>query len=388
MDKSSGIEKNIIRMRHKNKISASVFFLSLIIFLFSYLNVFSEEISNFHVTAKDLDLLSFKSLLENRSPGIKYEGKISLSADVKWEEGVESVSGGAFSSDKISFSSGNSLFPIEFSRLEGEFTLNVKENLPVLSGKIRSSSVKWGKLVAQKFEADYELYEKKLIIKNGEIKVADGTAHVSGDIDFSKNPAFFNLKLTANDVNIGIIAERGGYERPVSGILFADADLSGEFSKPAGVFGKAKINIDKGELGKIGLVGRIITLSPLAAMSRDFSLNDFEGNFNISEGYAYTDDAVLAGPEIRITAKGEVGWNRKLNFLLGLYASSELLKGTSITRTLGVLIDDFGNVLRRIRVSGTIENPSFTILPLGIGSAIIEGLERSFQKGQEGEEIK
>jgi uncharacterized protein involved in outer membrane biogenesis len=375
-------------MRRKVGVFVSIFLLSLIITLFTHLNVLCAEIGSFHITAKDLNLLNLESLLEKHFPGVKYDGKISLSADIKLEKGLETVSRGTFSSDKASFFSENFLFPLEFSQLEGEFMVNAKESSPVIAGKIKSAAVKWGKLPAQDLEADYSLYEKNLVIKNGEIKIAGGTAYVNGDIDFGKNPAVFNLKLTTQGVDIGIISQLWGYMRPMSGILFSDANLSGEFGKPAGIFGKAKINIEKGELGKVGLVGRILTFSPLAAMSRDFSLDTFDGDFNISEGYAYTENAALKGPEIRITAKGDVGLNKKLNFLLELHASSEPLNGTSLTRTLGTIIDNFGNILRRIRLSGTIDNPSFTIVPLGIGETIVEGLERSFGKGQQGEDIK
>jgi len=422
MDKSPGVKKNIIRlpakrffcllneligrrglraeMRRGNGVFAGIFALFLVITLFVNpgflraevgsppLSVIESNRGSFHVTAKDLDLLNLESLLKEHSPKIKYDGKISLSADVKLGKGIETVSSGTFSSDNVSFYADGFLFPLECSKLAGDFTVDIKESLPAIAGRIKSGSVKWGRLSAQDLKADYIFLGKKLIIKDGEIKIAGGTAYVSGDVDFGENPAVFNLKLATHDVDIGIISERWGYARTIAGILFADVSLSGEFGKPAGAFGKAKINIEKGELGKVGLIGRMLTFSPLAAISRDFSLTTFNGDFKISEGYAYTENAELKGPDIRIMAQGDVGWNRKLNFLMGLHASSELLKGTSLTRTFGTIIDGFGNVLRKIRLTGTIDNPAFTIVPLGIGGTIVEGLEKSFGRGQQGEDVK
>jgi len=367
---------------------AVIFLISLFITFSTHIKGFCAEMGSFHINAKDLNLLNLESLLEKHSPGIKYDGQISLSADVTIEKGVETVSSGTFSSDKVSFFADNFLFPIEFSQLAGEFIVNVKGGLPTIDAKIKRSMVQWGKLSARDLKADCSLHEKNLVIKNGEIQIAGGTVYVSGNIDFGKTPAVFNLKMDTKSVDIGILSQQWSASRAISGILFSDASFSGELGKPTSLFGKAKINIEKGELGKVGLIGRMITFSPLAAMSKDFALTTFDGDFDISEGYAYTENAVLKGPEIRITAKGDIGWNKKLNFVLGLYTSSELLKGTSITKTLGTIIDGFGNVLRKVRLTGTIDNPSFTIMPLGIGETIVDGLKRSFGGGRQKEVVK
>jgi hypothetical protein len=260
--------------------------------------------------------------------------------------------------------------------------------MPDIKGGVKSDSVKWGNLFADNLKANYLFKEKILIIKDGEIEIAGGTVRVNGNIDFSKTPAIFSIDFDIKNVDIGVVSKRWGYTRPIAGILLANGNFSGEFGKPTSFFGKAKINIEDGELGKVGWVGRMLTLSPLAALSKDFSLTSFAGDFNIAEGYAYTDNSELSGPGIRITAKGEAGWNKKIDFILSLHASSELLGGTTLTRVLGGMIDDLGNVLRRIKLTGTIDNPSFTVLPLGIGEAVVEGLERTFQKGQQGEDLK
>ncbi|MCK4904687.1 hypothetical protein KAS42_00370, partial [bacterium] len=80
-----------------------IFLISFFITFSTHVKGFCAEIDSFHINAKDLNLLNLESLLEKHSPGIKYDGQISLSADVKIEKGVETVSNGTFSSDKVSF---------------------------------------------------------------------------------------------------------------------------------------------------------------------------------------------------------------------------------------------------------------------------------------------
>ncbi len=399
MDKSSRIQKNIIRANFWGGIFKYTLLLCLWVVPFTHSGILragtdtpnslsNKDRGNFRITTENLNLLNFKSLLEKHSAGIKYEGEVSLSSDVKVEEGRGIISSGTFSSQKLSLSSENFLFPLEFSQLEGEFTIDFKGGSPNITGKIKSAYFEWGRLSAQELKANYRLQGKNLFIENGEMKTAKGVVYINGNIDFAKSPTFFNIKLDVQGVDIGIISEQWGYTHSVSGILFCDAGLSGEFGKPTSILGKAKIDIDEGELGKVGLIGRILTFSPFAAVSRDFSLTTFHADFKVFEGYAYTDNAEIKGPGIRITSTGEVGWNKKLNFILGLYASSELLGGTSLTKALGGIIDEFGNVLRRIKLTGTIDNPSFTILPLGIGGVIVEGLQRSFKTEQKREDSR
>ena len=390
MDKSSRYKKSIVRGQ-RIRIFLTIFLLPSILFLFTPLetlfltgftglDVLGEEIANFHIIAKDLNLLDFEPLLKEYLPKVKCDGKISLEADLKFEKDVTIINGN-FSSAKVSLSKGNSSLPLNLSHLEGDFEAKLTGENPEIKGKIRSSEVRWGRLFLQNIETDYGLLEKKLDITKCEVKLADGTIWLNGNIDFVGNPPIFNVKFTTEGINIGSILEKWSDSKPISGILSSDASLSGEFGKPTTYSGKAKVKIEEGDIARIGLFGRIITFSPLATVSRDLSLTTLEGDFDISEGYASTDNTTLKGSGLKIIAKGDVGWNKRLNFILSFYTSSELLKGTPLTKALGTIVDDFGNILRRVKLTGTIDNPRFVVVPLGIGNVIVDRLEKSFKKG-------
>lgn len=401
MDKSRRYKKSIVRVQ-RSKIFLTIFFLPSILFLFTPLGILfltgftgldvsgdqlaprsaglTGEIASFHIIAKDLNILDFEPLFKEHLPKIKCDGKISLEVDLKFEKGVI-LAKGSFSSNELSLSQGNPSLPLNLSHLRGDFEAKLTGGNPEIKGKIRSSEVRWGRLFLQNIEADYSLFEKKLDIAKCEVKLAGGTIWLNGNIGFTNNPPVFVAELTGEGINVGTISEKWGNARPISGILFADGELSGEFGKPTTYSGNAKVRIEEGDLGKIGLIGRLITFSPLTTLSRDISLNNMEGDFDISEGYASTDNTTLKGSGLRITAEGDVGWNKRLNFILGFYTSSELLKGTTLTKTLGTIVDNFGNVLRRVKLTGTIDNPQFAVVPLGIGSVIVDKLEKSFKKG-------
>lgn len=377
MDKSLRGKKSITRAQ-----KVRIFLLSLILVISAGLPVSGEEeTASFHITAKDLNLPNFEPIFKEYSPQIKYAGDISLEANFKIKKGTFAFANGDFSSNKLSLVGLNSSFPLNLSNVEGNFEIELTDGKPTVKGKIRSSEGQWGQVYFQSLQADYLLLEKRLDISNCEIKLANGTVYLNGNIDFTKNPPVFFVKLTGEKINVGSILEKWGNTRPISGTLFADGTLSGEFGKPTTYSGMAKIKIEEGNLGEIGLIGRILTFSPLAAVSGDLSLTTLEGDFDISEGYASTDNVIIKGPGMKITAIGNVGWNKKLDFILSVYASSEIMKGFSITKMLGVIMDDFGNILRKIKLNGTIANPEFTIIPLGIGRTIKEGFEKSFKNG-------
>ena len=385
MDKSLRVETGIGRIK-KAKVFLTILILSPILFITTTgLDVSGEEIASFHIVAADLNLINFNSLLKEYSPGLQYDGDISLEADLKLEKGAVTIANGHFSSSKVSLSGATSSFPLIFSNLEGDFEANLTGGKATIKGRIRSSEVNWGRFSLKDMKADYNLAEKRLNINKCEGELAGGRTYSDSYIDFTKSPPIFNVKFTTERVSIGNIAEKWGNPKSLSGMLFSNANLSGEFGMPTTYYGKAKVRIEEGDIGKIGLIGRIISFAPLAAISGDLTLTNLEGDFDISEGYASTENTVIKGPGVKITAEGNVGWNKKLDFIFGFYVSSELMKGTPITKALGFIMDDFGNALRRVKLAGTIDNPKFVIVPLGVGDAIIEGLQKSFDNSSQGE---
>jgi hypothetical protein len=379
MDKSFRHKKSVAQIQ-RIVVLITVFLLFLLLIPFTNSVVSGEEITSFHIVAKDLNLLNFRPLLKEYLPEIECAGKISLEADLKVEDGIV-IANGNFSATEVSLSGQSSFWNLNSPYLEGDFEAKFKGKNPEIKGKIKSPEFTVERLLLQNLEADYSFFEKKLNITECEVKLADGTVRLSSNMDFNESPSFFDFTFTSEGVNIKSIAEMWGASKPLLGTLFSDGTLSGRMGKPTTYSGRAKVQIKEGDLGKIGLIGRLITFSPLTTLRKDLPLTTLEGDFNISDGYATTDNTTIKGPDVRIIAKGDVGWNQKLDFILSLYASSELMKGTALTKVLGTIIDDFGNLLRRIKLTGTITNPEFTIVPLSIGETIKEGFEKSFKKG-------
>lgn len=384
MDKSPRYQKSIVQSRRRHRFFVTtllllvffVFFSSLITLFFDSC-AFAEEIASFHIKATDLDLSDFESLLSKYLGGVECKGVVSLEADIRVEDGVI-LAIGEFSSEKLSVSREDSLLPLDFSHLKGDFDAELAGMKTEIKGKINSQQLEFRRLPFRNLQASYSFSGSKLYINESQAELADGAVNLNGDIDFAEAPYIFNLSFKTDGVNIGYIAERWGASKPISGMLFLDGSLSGKSGKPTTYSGRTNVQIEEGDLGKMGLIARLITFSPLATLKKDLPLTTMEGDFDISEGYATTDNTVIKGPDVRIVAKGDVGWNRKLDFILSLYASSEQMKGTPITKILGAIIDTSGNILRQIKLSGTIENPQFTIMPLGIGSVIKRGFEESF----------
>jgi hypothetical protein len=387
MDKSPYYQKGIVRLRGFRFFITTLLLLLFFVFfaplttLFldesTGCHAFAEEIASFHIKAKDLNLLDFEPLLNKYLGDIECEGVVSLEADIKLGDGVI-IAVGEFSSKQLTVSYESSSLPLDFSGIEGTFDAKLADKTPEIKGKVNSQQVEFRRLVFKNLQAGYCLSGNKLNINESKAELGNGAVNLDGDVDFSEKPYSFDISFTTEGINIKNIAERWGASKPISGMLFLDGELSGKSGKPTTYSGKANVQIKEGDLGEIGLIGRLITFSPLATLGKDLPLTTMEGDFNISEGYASTGNTVIKGPDVRIVAKGDVGWNRKLDFILSLYASSEQMKGTPITKILGAIIDTSGNILRQIKLTGTIDNPDFTIIPLGIGSVIKRSFEESF----------
>lgn len=366
MDRSHGYKKSLI------------FYLVLVLTLYLTSKASAGERGGFHIVAKDIDVADLEALTGEYLPSVKLNGKISLEAEIKFDTDIVNTHGN-FSSPGISFRRDDSFSPIESSELKGNFKAIFGTHSQNIEGTIKTQRVEWAKASFEDILFDYILAGKKLTVKKGEGKIADGSMVLNGRMNFEGERPTFTYRLTTKGINIQKIVNQLGSNQSFSGLLFLENSLSGRMGNPTTYSGRAKVKIEGGDLGKIPIIGRLITFLPLVAIPEVFSFTTLEGDFDISGGYARTGNLKLKGPGVMILAKGEVGWNRKLNFILSFYVSSELLKGSPFTRVLGVIIDDFGNALRRVRVSGTIDKPRFVIVPLAIGDVITDSLKKSFE---------
>ncbi|MCD6219337.1 AsmA-like C-terminal region-containing protein [Candidatus Calescamantes bacterium] len=202
------------------------------------------------------------------------------------------------------------------------------------------------------------------------LTLGEGKVHSEGKIQLINPKLPLDFKLKSEGIKLEKLAYHSG-----KGELSLRSRIRGDGTNPSSLNGWGKIKIEKGELGKIPIFLDIFSLLFRGGPSH-ISMHSAKGDFKIREGFAYTDNLELKGKGISISAKGYVGWNRKLDFLVFYKFSQELLKFTPLTELVGVVIDRAGNGLVRLRITGTLTHRQYTVVPLAVGEDLEELLKK------------
>jgi len=332
---------------------------------------YSNWTTNFQLRGEDMDVAPLLKLLPvfSQNQRWKIEGSISPDLKISGDGKVLSIQG------KLDYQN------LSITQTKGKFYLYAP-SLSLKELKVERKEKKWKiNMVLTSPEIDYLGFSFKnvnalLTIENGNLTLksltcvlGEGKIHVEGKIDL-RDPKF---PLDFKGKGEGIKLENISFH-PSKGKLHVRFRIKGDGVDPASLNGWAKVEVKNGELGRLPVILEIFSL--LFKGASGVSLHSAKGDFKIREGFAYTDDLELKGRGVSVLAKGYVGWNRKLDFMIFFKMSQELLRFTPLTKLVGMVIDQLGNGLVRLRVTGTVNNRQYTIVPFALGGDLEELFRR------------
>jgi len=370
--------------------SLNIFSLTLLLFLALVLpsRGLAQTEANFHLKAQDLDLKDFEQLIRNYLGEIEAEGKISLEGTFNCKQDSVIIES-HFSSPKATLRGKKLFFPLELSQLEGDFAGWIPTNSPSekeggskishFGGQIRIGASKSGKLLFSKAKVDYLFKDKKLEIEKSTLHIADGEMEIQGSLDFTSPDLSFSFPLiTTKEVKLEKLIQQLGMDKPASGILNSQAELSGQIKKPESYTGEVSIEIAEGELMGLPLLTNLITFFNLRLSLEKIVLEELSADFAIKDSFASTNNLKASGPGVVMEGEGKIGWDRSIDFTFSSYFSNEFLGRLPGIRIPEMILDKFRNGLLRIRVTGTLDKPVVLLVPLPVVGTWLEKLRQIF----------
>ena len=352
-------------MRIKINLFLILFFLS-----FSLLPVQFQ----FEIEGKDIALQDLKTIFPRFFSSGEWKGKLSPRLRI-WKE--------------------NSLLRVEGENTVRDFSYTFPSPLlQITAEEILMKNIKLSRGEKLEFSLDLEAskitcpftqalpslrasvrYEnKEMFLDNLRLSCGEGFLLVSGRIPLSGKEKF-SLRGRGERIAMDYLFP----ESPYRGKISLEFDLQGYLASPSSYNGTAYVHIKEGELAKIPYLLDIFSLLFRGKFER-ISMSSLEASFKVKDGFAYTEDLRMWGKGVSLSAKGYIGWNRKVDLLVSFYFTQELLKFTPLTHLVGIFIDRLGNALVRVRLSGTLSNPRYTVVPLPLGEEVRNLLEKFFQQ--------
>ena len=343
-------------------------FLQIIFLLLIFPSILLSELeTNFHIKGENLDISSLLHSFPVLSQEWQLKGSLNPDLYIKRNKEVWEIHG-KLHCEKFSLSKGNFYISSPSFNLK-DLRIEEKYKKWFLNSLILSPEIDYFGLKFREVEASIGWENGNLIVEPSKYVLGEGKVHIEGKINFSTSQYPFNFKGRIDGININKLYPSS------KGRINIHLRLNGMAKDPSSIQGWGKIEVENANLGKVPIILDIFSLLFKGSPSY-ITLDSAEGDFRIKDGFAYTDNLEFKGKGVSLLAKGYVGWNRKLDFLIFFKVSQELLKFNPLTKLFGVVIDRVGNAFVRIRMTGTIDNRHYTIVPFGIGEDIQDLLKK------------
>ena len=163
---------------------------------------------------------------------------------------------------------------------------------------------------------------------------------------------------------------------------------------PRGLEGRMQVNVADGVIREFPLLAAINRALRLAEGSpRDTRFERLSATLAFAgpvprtpaeafgPGHVTTDDLLLQARDVRVEAAGRIGFDGSLDLAgLAILSPERSAEAVRSVRELSGLRNDRGNLELPIRISGTMDNPAFSIdLKAAVGRSIKEELRRRFR---------
>ena len=185
-------------------------------------------------------------------------------------------------------------------------------------------------------------------------------------------PRQFTGRLALRNADFQLLSTEGfGLQKPVRGTL----DLALEFPpgtfKDQGAVGDGAASVTRGELGELPLAAALFNALGLRS-PLDRSITEAEMKFSIKPDVIVVHELSLLGESRLLTGQGTVGFDRSLNLRLVSPKS-----GVPLIELVPLVPKLIREQLLQIEVKGTLEKPTFRVLPVPVIPRLAEQFARA-----------
>ncbi|MEW6170734.1 MAG: hypothetical protein AB1472_04170, partial [Candidatus Omnitrophota bacterium] len=212
------------------------------------------------------------------------------------------------------------------------------------------------------FTCDYKQISG--IVKNFRVLAHpyQGNLQITGEADFNKQNYIFNMDLTSLNLE-KLKLDTPFKDKDISGTLNSTAIIVGQSKNLGNITGKLIFTITEGKLWEMNFLkglGKFLYLSNFDKII----FKEAYGEFLIGNKYLYTNNSYLKSDEMHLFWEGAIGFDGSIDFRLTTQMSPSIQSLIENRNVFGQILGEIGQVTT-IRLTGTIKEPKYSVLPLG-----------------------
>jgi hypothetical protein len=174
----------------------------------------------------------------------------------------------------------------------------------------------------------------------------------------------YNLKLNGSGIDLAKLKlDTDAKDKDIAGILNISADLNGNFEDLSALKGTGLFSIKEGKLWQLNL---------LKGLGELFLLPDYEKiifkealfDCAVADKSISTENLRLISDQLNLDCKGKLGFDGTLDFTVYTTVNKNLIRDSADLRKFTTAILEGLSSVLTIKVSGTIQNPKYKIIPM------------------------
>ena len=221
------------------------------------------------------------------------------------------------------------------------------------------------------------LKDRNLLISKLSARPYGGTFSSTLQMDLKQEDPPYAIHLSLEDFDLAKLAvDTKAKDKPISGKAMSKFEIYGHGKNPETITGKGNLFIKGGYLWELPLLKGLANILHLSDLS-SIVFNEVTADFTIADKNVATSNLVLKAKNVELLAKGGVNFDGIVDFFITTKISENYMKVNSeFARFANVLLAKAGQFIGNIRVSGTIKNPKFELMPPPLDEVLKEGFKK------------
>jgi hypothetical protein len=221
-------------------------------------------------------------------------------------------------------------------------------------------------LIAENGYLNSEIENNHLMIKNFELYPQNGKISISGEINL-KNPFNFSGHTVINSVPVRRFISLFTPKDLGNAYLFGYGEFNGAIKELRKTEARLAWRFENGNLGKIKFLSQIGSLLNRPDLER-IGFQKGEGKFILREENLFIPQTVLVSPLVNLYLQGRISLSGQLDLIaITEFTQQETRKETSPFDILqNLLIQGLSQLAYKIKITGSIKEPKYVIIPAGV----------------------
>lgn len=240
----------------------------------------------------------------------------------------------------------------------------------------------------------FEGLRSDIRVKNGLINMPllnaylyNGALASSATLDLRGQALPYRVNCKLSNLDVGTILKNTGLrDKGISGNLFSEVKLEGSAKDINTMRGPGKISVTNANLGPMPLLTPLLGhaygyLQHVFPELKKVNIKAGAADFYVANRRLTTENLVLAGDIVGIYARGYVDFDRNLYFDVENQIRPDASGGDEWQAGLQQMMAEFGKMISKARLTGTLEKPKWKFEYLGGIDNILKGGLQKILKG-------